>query len=95
MKWNALYIEEPSPVACMVCGRYFGDEVGPTLYCPWFDDSEKCEEQAASIRRIWGVDPYSDFAVCENCMEGCCGVVPGRNADTWLAAHIARNQNHN
>ena len=47
-----------------------------------------------TIAAIWSVDPCVDFIVCENCMAGHCGAVPGFNANNWLedheAAHAAR-----
>lgn len=71
-------IEEGLP--CSVCGRVETD----ILYFPEGMD----DRQADWIKTIWGCDPYSDFCICENCMQGHCGAVPGLNADNWLEARI-------
>lgn len=86
MRWNYLSVTEPGFVPCTVCGREFPDPSimnGDILYYPNFrGDSDAW--QADWIRRIWQVDPYADFAVCEDCMQGHCGAVYGLNATTWL-----------
>ena len=57
-------------------------------------------EQEMWIKRIWNVkDLDSDFHICEDCMDGYCGVNLGYNADTWLERRIeeyeAKRRSHN
>jgi len=42
------------------------------------------------ITKMWKVDPYSEFVVCEDCMEGHCGAVRGLDADNWLEEQYRR-----
>jgi hypothetical protein len=42
------------------------------------------QQQEEWIERIWDVDPYAEFVVCEACVCGHCGAVPGLTADLWL-----------
>ena len=71
-------IEEGLP--CSVCGDLDDD----ILYCP----KNFTEEQDSWINKIWHKDPYTEFMVCEMCMEGHCGAVAGLNADNWLENQI-------
>jgi hypothetical protein len=71
-------IEEGLP--CSVCGHVETD----ILYFP----VEVDDRQAYWIKSIWVCDPYVDFHICEACMEGHCGAVPGFNADNWLEDRI-------
>ena len=68
---------------CSVCQKAQTDIV----YCP----VDMTEEQRTTISSIWGVDPDSDFVVCEECMRGHCGAVPGLNGDNWLEERAAEN----
>ena len=43
------------------------------------------EAQYELIRRLWNVDPLADFLVCEGCMAGHCGAVPGWTGSRWLS----------
>lgn len=91
MRWN--YLETSGGCGwtpCTVCGRAFPDPDllnGEFLYFPRVDNLS--EEEAGRIEKLWGVDAYSDFAVCEGCMAGHCGAVPGLTADRWLADWVA------
>ena len=84
MKWTYLNvkgdagIEEGLP--CTVCGNLETD----ILYSPKDFNSD----QEEWFERIWNCDPYSDFSVCEGCMSGHCGAVPGLDADNWLTRQI-------
>ena len=40
------------------------------------------------IEKIWKCDAHTDFFVCEDCMQGYCGAVKGRNANNWLQGEI-------
>jgi hypothetical protein len=90
MKWNHLILDDSNPLRCTVCGRVVPDPSIPSvdvLYIPYFEgDSD--EQLAAEIERSWHVDPYAEFGVCERCIEGHCGAVPGPNAESWLAKTI-------
>lgn len=43
------------------------------------------DAQHGLIRRLWRVDPFCEFVVCEACMAGHCGAVPGWTGSCWLA----------
>jgi hypothetical protein len=95
MKWTYVQCVEPCPTPCGVCGRHLPDPTirgGDIIYSPAFRDGD--EWRADAIERIWNVDPYADFAVCEECMEGHCGAVPGKNANNWLARKAAAYDGH-
>jgi hypothetical protein len=91
-----LILDDNNPLRCTVCGRIVPDPSianGDVLYIPYFEgDSD--EHLAAEIERTWHVDPYADFGVCEQCIEGHCGAVPGLNAETWLAKRVKELQRH-
>ena len=40
-----------------------------------------------ALRRV-----YADFGVCEWCIEGHCGALPGLNAESWLAKQVKELQ---
>ncbi len=96
MRWNYVSLYGTGNlVTCTVCGDLIGDELHPDMldsscpdmcYSPW----DLTDDQADWIRRIWKCDPYCDFNVCEECMEGHCGAVPGFTANGWLALQIER-----
>jgi hypothetical protein len=91
MRWDYLSIDGMMgpglSVQCSVCGRTIPDSAlsdGDIAYSPrGFTD-----EQAGWIKRLWSVDPYSKFSVCEGCMAGYCGAVDGLTADKWLGEWV-------
>lgn len=70
-------------ITCTVCKRRLDlpDYLDGIYYVP----SCATQEQMDQIAEIWGIDPYEDFAVCEDCMQGHCGAVPWATPDQWLA----------
>jgi hypothetical protein len=75
---------------CSVCHkRQVGQDI---VYIPRFTDNKDDENRADQIEMMFGVDPFNEFIVCENCMEGHCGVVPGKTANTWLAERVKTNR---
>lgn len=69
-------------IKCSVCHeKQVGQDV---VYQPRFTDDEQDEKRAEQIEMLFGVDPFTEFVVCENCMEGHCGTVPGKTANKWL-----------
>ncbi len=86
MKWRTLDVEgemgiHESP-PCSVCRHFKTD----TLYFPVGAD----DSQAKWIKTIWSRDHLVDFLVCEDCMEGHCGLTtfPEKNANSWLEKRI-------
>lgn len=67
---------EDVEIYCSVCGEKQDD----IIYIP----NHLSEEQAKEIESLFNVDPFTDFRVCEDCMDGHCGAVPGLNANNWL-----------
>jgi hypothetical protein len=94
MRWNYLETSEGCGwVPCTVCGRNFPDSGlrnGAFMYFPRLEPG--CEGDADRIEKLWGVDPYSDFAVCEGCVAGHCGAVPGLTSDRWLGNWTAEHE---
>jgi hypothetical protein len=104
MKWLYRMVSEVDGVPecqCTVCKGTIRDD---TAYSPnGLDDPEVVSasstscgdeadlmtaEQEEWIAKIWGVDPYTDFVVCESCVNGYCGAVEGDTADVWLDKQI-------
>jgi len=85
---------EDGTVTCTVCGRELdgSDSSSYFYYVPVGAE----EWQLDQIAEIWQIDPFTEFAVCENCLGGHCGVVPGLTPDGWLgkqwAAHLNRRK---
>ena len=65
------------------------------LYIP----VDATKEQYKHIAKFFKVDPYAKFLVCENCMQGHYGAVPGLTADNWISGqwntYIAKEQQGN
>jgi hypothetical protein len=85
MKWKYLWAFPDSNgwLPCTVCRRDFPDPSivnGDFMYIP----TGLTQQQEEWIERIWDVDPYAEFVVCEACVCGHCGAVPGLTADLWL-----------
>jgi len=86
MRLRHLAVEAETGVAeglpCSCCKKRIKDIV----YYPSF----VTEEESEWIKKIWNVDPYEEFVVCEPCMEGYCGAAPGSTPDKWLQRQIER-----
>ena len=83
MKWDLLAVEdynEEERQICTVCGQPIED----VIYGPRDMDND----DIYWIEKIWKCDAFEDFRVCETCMMGHCGAVPGLNTNNWLQAHI-------
>lgn len=68
MKFRYIVIADPEHypedyAPCSVCGQHPNDG---TYYMP----EDMTEEQENQIRKMWGGDPYGDFSVCQECLEG-------------------------
>ena len=87
MKWAYFSVTDDAGIEegipCSVCGRIQKD----ILYV----SQNMNLEQARWIKVIWNCDPYTDFTVCEECMEGHCGAGNySLNANTWLEKQIRK-----
>lgn len=71
-----------NPATCSVCGDSI--QVGEVYYY----STHMSDKQVDQIEQIWNVDPFTEFIVCEECLEGHCGAVWGRTADKWLEDRI-------
>ena len=78
-------IEEGLP--CSVCGCTITD----IIYFP----EGLSDRQATWIQIIWKCDPYTEFCICEDCMEGHCGAVSWLTPDNWLEERIEKFRDKN
>ncbi len=86
MKWGYYDVIDYG-LPCSVCGHIVKEDI---FYYP----TNFNEEQGDWIATIWRCDPYSDFVVCENCMEGHGGLgYPSLNANNWLERKIVEFKN--
>lgn len=87
MHWTHFAVALESGIAeglpCKCCGQSVSD----ILYYP----ADATPEQSDAIHEIWGVDDW-DLLVCEECMGGHCGAVPGLNADNWLSERVEQHK---
>jgi hypothetical protein len=75
---------------CSLCSEIqTGSDI---IYMPRFTADEKDDERAKQIKMIFGVDPFIDFQICENCVAGHCGEVRGKNANTWLNGYVEKHK---
>lgn len=86
MKWKSFSITAGMQISCSVCGKVQDNLI--------FTLCGMNEEQANWIEKIWDVDPYADFLVCKNCIQGYCGDVPGV-ADKWLKDRVGEFKQSN
>lgn len=82
MRW--LYNDvDGLPIICTVCKQRLDnpDYKHGIYYFP----VDVTEEDYEMIAQMWQVDPLADFCICEECIQGHCGAVPGLTAASWLA----------
>ena len=65
--WRSMLVEKEWPLKCTICGKAIpADESGSDLV---HVVNEVSDEQHATLRALWGVDPYADLVMCDACMS--------------------------
>jgi hypothetical protein len=84
MRWHYIEVFEKG-IKCSICQTDI-QEVSDCnwYYVPILDDSEEDNERGKQIEMLFKVDRFANFQICENCMQGYCGAVPGLDANNWL-----------
>lgn len=68
MKWKTIHGEGLRCTACGHTAFIKTDDECDLFYFPEADSMTR--EQTDQIADIWNVDPYADFLVCHNCLDG-------------------------
>lgn len=86
MRWSHIVIETSGCCTpCSVCGQTFPDPNVPNGDVMYFSDSGTLtHEEGELIRRVWGLDPYSEFVVCGGCRNHAPGATNWLLTEDWL-----------